>query len=518
MNLRPHSNGLFTTTRGAFAAFVAILLGSVTGAEAATARVCRDNVCDGADANGAAERGVNPLGWVWYRKMTLHVRADAQMAWASIDGGVAGDEVWIDRSWNGGSSWEGRLGALSIPSGSTNARTAMYYFDDPGAGAVGLLRACGKAGDRSDIACTPWVRSADAPPDLHRGAADVLMGGYDATKGMWGPGEPEQGIWLSANAMTALIDYMSRTGDRRYEAKIAEIAARHPSGIPNKSIEDYYDDFGWWALAWMRAYDFSGNAAYLDKAESIARSIRNQWDSVCGGGIRWRQSDHVKNTITNALYIALTASLHQRHRTDGWLAEAQKTWNWFRTGTGGQLLLGSAPGLVKDGVYEASAGQCGYFPPVGANTYTYLQGALAGGLTELYSATGDIGLLDWATGIADAATSRLITSSGVLFYDPEERDDGLKDETNRYPSDGTAFKGITVRNLRKLYDVSAGLGRPVAHWRTFLLRQKDSLVQDDRSGWTEFGMHWAGPIRLGRYITFGTQQSAVDAFNASSGL
>ncbi|WP_394828075.1 glycoside hydrolase family 76 protein [Pendulispora albinea] len=501
---------------------LAILLSSgaatAAAAPAPLAPICRDGVCDGADAAGAAERAVNPHGWVWYRKITLRVRTDARMAWASIENGAPSDEVWIDRSWDAGSTWEGRLGVIKIPANGRAARTGMYHFDDPAPARTGMLRACGKAGDRPEIACTPWVRSAESPPALHRASVDVLMGAYDGSKGMWGPGEPEQGIWLSANALTALIDYMARTGDRRYYGKIAEIAARHPSGLPRTTIEDYYDDFGWWALAWVRAYDLTGEPSYLDKAENIATLIKNQWDTVCGGGIRWRHSDHIKNAITNALYIKLTASLRRRQRNANWLVEAQRTWNWFRNGTGGQMLAGTSPGLVKDAVYENGSGQCVYFPPIGANTYTYLQGALAGGLAELYGASGDVALLDWAAGVANAATSRLVLGSGVLYYDPEERDEGLKDEANRYPSDGTAFKGVTVRNLRELYDTSVRLGRPTGNWRAFLLRQSESLIQDGRSGWTEFGLHWAGPLRLGRYITFGTQQSAVDAFNAAYGL
>jgi predicted alpha-1,6-mannanase (GH76 family) len=161
-----------------------------------------------------------------------------------------------------------------------------------------------------------------------------------------------------------------------------------------------------------------------------------------------------------------------------------------------------------------AGGNCGV---TNANTYTYLQGVLPGALAELYRVTRDGELLYWASGIASAATAQLVTN-GVLHFALEEQDEGLKDDVNRYPSDGTAFKGAFVRNLRELYDLSVSVGQPTGNWRSFLLRQTQSLIDDGRSGWSEFGIHWAGPVKLERNITFGTQLSAVDAFNASYGL
>jgi predicted alpha-1,6-mannanase (GH76 family) len=477
--------------------------------------VCRDGRCDGADPAGAAERTPNARAWVWYRKITLHVSGDGRMAWASIDNqdNTRRDEVWIDRSWTGGNGWDGRLGDTFIPPGATGWRTWMYHFDDPAHGGSGALRACGQAEGASEIGCTPWVRSTDTPPNMHSASVDVLMGGYNSTTGMWGPGEPEAGIWLSANAFTALIDYMARTGDRRYYGTIAEMLARHPTGLPAKPWPGtYYDDNAWWGLAWIRAYDLTGDQAYLDRAESIAGQIRLAWSGYCGGGIRWSDTDPTKNTITNALYLKLAASLHRRGRGGGaWLNEANLVWTWFLHGSG-NALIGSSPRLVMDGL--GAGGNCGV---TNANTYTYLQGVLPGALAELYRVTRDGELLYWASGIASAATAQLVTN-GVLHFALEEQDEGLKDDANRYPSDGTAFKGAFVRNLRELYDLCVSVGQPTGNWRSFLLRQTQSLIDDGRSGWNEFGIHWAGPVKLGRNITFGTQLSAVDAFNASYGL
>jgi hypothetical protein len=46
---------------------------------------------------------------------------------------VPGDAVWLDRSWDGGTTWPdgSSLGRTSTPSGATGTRTAMYATRDP---------------------------------------------------------------------------------------------------------------------------------------------------------------------------------------------------------------------------------------------------------------------------------------------------------------------------------------------------------------------------------------------------
>ena len=50
------------------------------------------------------------------RTIELHLSDADAMAWASIDNGSTGDSVWIDRTWDNGSTWDGLLGQASIPS------------------------------------------------------------------------------------------------------------------------------------------------------------------------------------------------------------------------------------------------------------------------------------------------------------------------------------------------------------------------------------------------------------------
>jgi predicted alpha-1,6-mannanase (GH76 family) len=67
-------------------------------------------------------------------------------------------------------------------------------------------------------------------------------------------------------------------------------------------LNNYYDDEGWWALAWIRAFDWTQNPAYLNMASSIFDDMAGGWDDTCGGGIWWSKANTYKNAIANELF------------------------------------------------------------------------------------------------------------------------------------------------------------------------------------------------------------------------
>ncbi|MYS17033.1 glycosyl hydrolase, partial [Streptomyces sp. SID4982] len=56
------------------------------------------------------------------RLLRLHVSEPDSMVWASVDQAKQGDAVWLDRSWDGGASWDGLLGKASVPASWTGTR------------------------------------------------------------------------------------------------------------------------------------------------------------------------------------------------------------------------------------------------------------------------------------------------------------------------------------------------------------------------------------------------------------
>ena len=49
-------------------------------------------------------------------------------------------------------------------------------------------------------------------------------------------------------------------------------------------INDYYDDEGWWILAWIEAYELTKDDKYLKMARITFADMATGWDEVCGGG------------------------------------------------------------------------------------------------------------------------------------------------------------------------------------------------------------------------------------------
>ena len=240
-----------------------------------------------------------------------------------------------------------------------------------------------------------------AEPDYRaRAAAGIgaLQRWYKPSAGRW----RTTGWWNAANALTAVIGYTQRTGDQAYagviETTFTAARRRHAD-----FVNSYYDDNGWWALAWVAAYDLTGDRRYLDAARTIFARNQAGWDDTCRGGLWWNTARKYKNAITNELFLTLAARLHQRAPGShaGYLAWAMRAWEWFSASG----LIG-ASGLVNDGLTAACENN-------GGTTWTYNQGVILGGLAALYEITGDRAYLERGESIADAALRELTSPASA---------------------------------------------------------------------------------------------------------
>jgi predicted alpha-1,6-mannanase (GH76 family) len=334
---------------------------------------------------------------------------------------------------------------------------------------------------------------AESPADYRGYAAagiTALQRWYGSRTGLW----RTAGWWHAANALTTVIAYTRRTGDDTYRAVIDRTfqgARRRHTDF----LVSFYDDNAWWGLAWVAAYDLTGDQRYLDAARTIFASMLAGWDDTCGGGVWWNTERTYKNAITNELFFTLAARLHLRCSAEGagYLDWALRGWQWFDT----RGLIG-ATGLVNDGLTSECANN-------GGITWTYNQGVVLGGLAALYEITGDDGYLSRGEAIADAAlrlltTGRSAASPGVLV-EPRER------ATSRKDRDGALFKGIFMRNL---YDFSRARFRPA--YQQFICANARSIWANNRNRKNQFGLHWAGPFDQADACR---QTSALDALNAA---
>jgi predicted alpha-1,6-mannanase (GH76 family) len=307
------------------------------------------------------------------------------------------------------------------------------------------------------------------------------------------------GWWNAANAVTVLVDYSRATNTTTYLSAVSNTFAN--ANIANGStnfITSANDDEGWWALAWMDAYDLTKNAAYLTMAQTIFTDMAGQWDTTtCGGGVWWSKdltNSAYKNAITNEIFLELAAGLANR-TTDAtqkaqYLAWAQKEWQWFNAS--GMI---NSSNLINDGLNQTNPSAC---TNNGQTTWTYNQGVILGGLVELYNADQDSTLLTQAQAIASAAMTNLVTTAGVLH------------EPTLSGPDGPQFKGIFVRNLYKLSTAASS-----TQYKTFVDTNANSIWKNNQGSSYEFGGYWEGPFDTGD----GTRQaSALDALIAATEL
>lgn len=268
-------------------------------------------------------------------------------------------------------------------------------------------------------------------------------------------------------------------------------SAKPMTGFPG-FLNKYYDDEGWWALAWIDAYDLTRDSRYLASAQSIFDNMAGGWDKTCGGGIWWSKDRTYKNAIANELFFSVAAHLAMRVPADRrqYADWAAKEWEWFR----GSGMINDRH-LVNDGLtIDKSSGTC---RNNGRTVWTYNQGVLVGALAEWSRSPDNATVLQEAQLLVDASLHYLRDQNGIL-HDTCEPDCG---------TDGIQFKGIFMRNL-SAFNVVANDPR----YRVVFADNADSLWMKDQAPGNQFGATWSGPPVS---PDAGTQSSAIDVLVAA---
>ena len=356
-----------------------------------------------------------------------------------------------------------------------------------------LLASCGGA-HRSNsnpplpISTTTHLQHATA-------GIQTLQGWYDPASGLY----QTTGWWNSANALTVLVDYARVANTHQYDSELANTFTAAQAGSQGHPafLNRYYDDEGWWALAWIDAYDLTGRQDYLSMAESIFADMTGGWDDVCGGGIWWTKDRTYKNAVANELFLSVSATLANRDSANKstYLDWTKKEWLWF-SGSG----MINSRNLINDGLVITSGAAGTTCANNGKTTWTYNQGVVLNGLTELSKAAADPTTVQRANVIASAAIQSLADRNGIL-HDPCEPNCG---------ADGVQFKGIFVRNLVRLYSLS-----PQPAYKTFIIANADSIWEKAQGPGAQFGQVWSGPFTASNAVI---QCSALDAIVGAAAL
>jgi len=409
--------------------------------------------------------------------------------------GVTGGGAGAAAAGQGGEAGQGGASGSGLSAAGAGGAAGTAAGGTAGAGSAGAT-STGGAGSGAAAGATGAAGAPTPPPPWDdslrtRAAAGMvpLQAWYDATTGLWNTTD----WWTSANQLETVIDYSRETGDPTYLDDVDTTFVKNQAS--NFDRFGFYDDDGWWAIAWIKAYDLSHQQKYLDMAKTIFTRMSGGWDTKCGGGIYWASakagSDGLKNknAIPNSLFLQVAAKLHQRTPGDAgagsYLDWAQREWAWFK-GTG----MISASGLVVDGLDSLTTCK-----PSGP-TFTYNQGVLVGGLVDLAAGSGDATLLDQAAAIAHATEKMMVDANGTLKEAPCGGDIC------------TQFKGVFMRNLAALYRA-----RPTAADQAFMRHQSDQVWGGtDKNAQNQFGYEWHVPFDK---ATASRQSSALDALVAA---
>ncbi|QKX57643.1 uncharacterized protein TRUGW13939_04761 [Talaromyces rugulosus] len=356
------------------------------------------------------------------------------------------------------------------------------------------------------------VAETSAQLDNSEQAFDTLQEWYDTGTGLW----DTAGWWNGANSFTVVAE-LAQAAQSQNDSSVLQSATEiftntwtvAPSANPNtddsvKTNYDSsdpavwgggsYDDNGWWALAWIAAYDVTNNNTYLELAQGIFDGLTTDaWGTSCGNaGVYWNSDHQYVNAITNELFLSIAAHLANRVPSNSsyYVDWAQKEWNWFATS--GMI---NSNNTINDGLTDSCTNN-------GQTTWSYNQGVVLGGLVELNKASPNQSYIDSANTIAQAAISALTDSNNVI-HDSCEPD---------CAPDATQFKGIFIRNLLMLQQAS-----PNDQYTTVIQSCADSIWANDRDDSTnQLSVNWAGPFVSPANSS--THSSAMDALVAAISL
>ncbi|PLN85677.1 Six-hairpin glycosidase [Aspergillus taichungensis] len=345
-------------------------------------------------------------------------------------------------------------------------------------------------------------------------AVDALQGWYNTTTGLW----DTTNWWNGANCLTVLGDlaavdpstlnssasvfnntwtlaskYRPLPAQRTVNLNVqpANSGTRH--SISTDASPDFtnamYDDEGWWALAWIRAFDVTQDRRYLNTAVDIFTDMTTGWGATCGG--LWWNKEHTENgAIENELFISVAAHLARRIPEQADFRDwALKAWRWF-----------SKSGLINDQHTINNGLDLSTCKNDHDTVWSYNQGVILGALVELSQLQSDTSYLSTARDIALGGIDALSNSDGVL-QESCEPDCG---------ADGSQFKGIFMRNLIRLHQAA-----PDCKIESFIRRNTDSIWDRDRDDDNHLGIRWSGPYAV---ADASTQSSACDALIAAAAL
>jgi hypothetical protein len=167
--------------------------------------------------------------------------------------------------------------------------------------------------------------------------------------------------------------------DRLRTARAIAWRGRVDAAVRNRAGLALNDDALWAVIASVHAWNGDHDPALLDYAsDTYRRLVTTYWDDRCQGGLWWDPARSYKNAITNELLLYASTQLYLATGQQAYRDWALRVWSWIS-----QSSMIGRDGMVNDGLNASCRNN-------GQPYFTYNQGVLIGGLTDLTTITGDL--------------------------------------------------------------------------------------------------------------------------------
>ncbi len=168
-----------------------------------------------------------------------------------------------------------------------------------------------------------------------------------------------------------------------------------------KPLDRYYDDNVWVALALLKGYRVTGDAAYLRQAEATMRFVRSGEDDKVDGGIYWKEVDRsAKHSCSTGPAIVAELEMYRATRNPVNLLTARRLYSWMRSH------LQDGDGLYWDNISVKGK--------VDKNKYSYNTALMIRAGCLFYEITRDKNYLKEAQRIGQAALDRWVRPDGSV--------------------------------------------------------------------------------------------------------
>lgn len=196
---------------------------------------------------------------------------------------------------------------------------------------------------------------------------------YNRSTGLW------QELWWNSGATLATIgDVVLINDEFRSTATgmLSDILVAAKAFNGGSFLNQFFDDEGWWAMGWIKAYDVTKDTKYLAAAQDIFKDMLTGQKAKCGG-IWWSKDKAYNAAIANQLFLAVAASLANRVGGHQYREIAQKQVDWLLSSG---MVNGNS--TFNDGLNVLNCKRIG-------DVFSYNQGVILLGLIEMQKLTGE---------------------------------------------------------------------------------------------------------------------------------